>query len=171
MANSAPVLNSTLTRVDTIYEDSATNIVPFAIFNVGVEYSNGPFTFKGQYPYVDGATDADIPSSKIGIAIIAVAGVTAGTVEYSNDNGATWKTAGTAPAGQAIVFKGESLLRYTPPADANGARTITFHAWDGTGGYNSGDFVNIAAVGTGGSTPFSTATATHTLILHQMMAM
>lgn len=156
MANTAPVLNSALSRVNHLYENTTVNSVPFSYFNSGTNN-------LGQL--VDGVTDIDgIPLGGFGIAITGVTGVTGGIVEYSLDN-VHWFVAATAPVGSAIVFKGDTFLRYTPPVNANGARTITFNAWDGTGGYNSGDIVNITAVGTGGSTPFSAASATHTIII------
>ena len=157
MANTAPVLNSTLTRVNHIYENTYTGSVPFNYFNFGLD------SFGAS---INGATDADLPVGSIfGIAITGVTGVTGGTVEYSVDGGTHWLVAATAPAGSAVVFAADTLLRYTPPADANGTRLMTFRAWDGTGGYVSGQVVNLTTAGTGGSSPFSADTATHSLVI------
>ena len=153
MANSAPVLNTSLTRINSIYEDTYTGSVPASFFNDGV---NALGTF------VPGATDVD--GNLLGIAIIGQTGIAGGLLEYSVDN-LHWFTAVMPPIDYVLVFKGDTQIRYTPPVDANGTSTLTYRTWDGTGGYNSGDVVNITTVGTGGSTPFSVNTATHQLIV------
>ena len=153
MANSAPVLNTSLTRINSIYEDTYTGSVPASFFNDGV---NALGTF------VPGATDVD--GNLLGIAIIGQTGIAGGLLEYSVDN-LHWFTAVMPPIDYVLVFKGDTQIRYTPPVDANGTSTLTYRTWDGTGGYNSGDIVNITTVGTGGSTPFSVNTATHQLIV------
>jgi uncharacterized delta-60 repeat protein len=152
MANSAPVLNATLTRINSIYEDTYTGAVSASFFNFGLD------AFGNFVP----ATDVD--GNLLGIAIIGQTGIAGGVFEYSFDS-LHWVTAVMPPVGSVLVFKGDTLIRYTPPVDANGTSTMTYRAWDGTGGYNSGDIVNITAVGTGGSTPFSADTATHQLIV------
>ena len=153
MANSAPVLNTSLTRINSIYEDTYTGSVPASFFNDGVD------AFGNRVP---GATDVD--GNLLGIAIIGQTGIAGGLLEYSMDN-LHWFTAVMPPAGSVVVFKADTWLRYTPPIDVNGTSTITYHTWDGTGGYNSGDIVNITTVGTGGSTPFSAASTTHQLVV------
>ncbi len=153
MANSAPVLNTSLTRINSIYEDTYTGSVRASFFNDGVDAFGN---------FVPGATDVD--GNLLGIAIIGQTGIAGGLLEYSVDE-LHWFTAVMPPAGSVVVFKADTWLRYTPPVDANGTSTITYHTWDGTGGYNSGDIVNITAVGTGGSTPFSAASTTHQLVV------
>ena len=153
MANSAPVLNTSLTRISSIYEDTYTDSVRASFFNDGVNAFGN---------FVPGATDVD--GNLLGIAILGQTGIAGGLLEYSVDN-LHWFTAAMPPADSVVVFKADTWLRYTPPADANGTSTITYRTWDGTGGYNSGDIVNITTVGTGGSTPFSVNTATHQLIV------
>ena len=153
MANTAPVLNTSLTRINSIYEDTYTGSVPASFFNDGLDALGN---------FVPGATDAD--GNLLGIALIGQTGIVGGLLEYSLDN-IHWLAATMPPLGSVLVFKSNTFIRYTPPVDANGSSTITYRTWDGTGGYSSGDIVNIAAVGTGGSTPFSVNTATHKLIV------
>ena len=156
----APVLtttSATFTRVAHIYENTNTGSMPFSLFNYAFDTALGE--------YAPGASDDVTTTDLIGIAITGVSGITGGIVEFSIDGGAHWAVAANAPLGSAIVFKGDTLLRYTPPADANGTRTITFNAWDGTGGFNSGDIVDLAVTGTGGNTPFSSISTTSDLII------
>ena len=160
--NDAPVLDASLVREVTIPEDSVTSETPGTpiwMFNWGYSQAEGKT--------IAGATDVDVQNApngyqSLGIAVTGVAGVTGGTVEWSADGGATWHT-DTPVAGEALLLGGDALLRYTPPLNANGDRTITFHTWDGTGGYNTGDHIAVANIVTGGTSPFSVATATHTL--------
>ena len=153
----APILVSSLSRQDFIPEDSTTSNY-FYYFNMGRDISN---------TLIDGAIDLETPSNQIGIAITDCIGITDGIVEYSNDNGTTWIFVPNAYVSKehALLFLGTDLLRYTPPLNANGDRTITFHAWDGTGGYKSGDYVDLSKIGVGGSKPFSAEDATETLTI------
>ena len=107
MANSAPVLNTSLTRINSIYEDTYTGAVPASFFNDGV---NALGTF------VPGATDVD--GNLLGIAIIGQTGIAGGLLEYSVDN-LHWFTAVMPPIDYVLVFKGDTQIRYTPPVDAN----------------------------------------------------
>ncbi len=156
-ANDSPILNPDLIRQDTVLEDTTTTVVLGSYFNTG---SLGT---------VDGVTDADgTPASSIGIAITGVSGVVTGLAEYSHD-GVNWFTFNPSneqvSTTHALLLSGSDYFRYTPPLNTTGDRTITFHAWDGGGGYATGDFVNLTSVGVGGSSPFSETTATETLTI------
>jgi len=146
-ANTAPTLDTNINFQDSVNEDEVGTPVP------GTWFVNHTFT-----PSLDSDNDP------IGIAITELGGaVTGGTVEISTDGGNTWTTVTeTVSETNALLLSATDLLRYTPPLNENGDRVITFHAWDGTGGYVSGSYVDISGL-LGGSDPFSTDVAHHTL--------
>ncbi|NOU26225.1 MAG: hypothetical protein HOO90_11910, partial [Methylotenera sp.] len=174
-SNNAPLLdadtNLTLVRVAPMFQGDVGEAVQVSLFNSGFlpDYSG----------FVEGASDPDgLAANQLGVAIIGVSGtsdtgdVTLGTVHFSTDSGVTWQVAAQADVGEALLFTGSTLLRYTPPADASGIRTIEFHTWDGTGEsapgvpYVSGQVITFDSVAdTGGTTPFSSNTATHNLLI------
>lgn len=157
--NNAPILNPDLTRSLEMFQGDSTTPIACSYFNDGFD----------SFSLTEGAVDLDgKSSSELGIAVVNVSGVTGGTVEYSIDSGKTWIIdKNVLASGEATVFAGNTLIRYTPPANATGERTMEFHTWDGTGGYKSGQKVNLDKIGTGGSTPFSIDTASHTLYINE----
>ncbi len=104
-------------------------------------------------------TDADAGA----LEGIAVAGVdnSNGTWEYTINGGGTWLAFGTpdTSAARLLAADANTYVRFVPNSNWNGTVTngLTFHAWDQTGGSNGG--TDDLTANTGGSTPFSTATA------------
>jgi len=129
-----------------INEDGSVSTLPFSIFADLV-----------------GAIDAD--GDSIGVVITSLQALENDAFEYSTDNGDTWHLidGGVISETNAQVFSGSDVFRYTPQTNSNGIHQFTFRAWDGGGGYSTGDFVNLTVTGLGGSSPFSAAIATHTL--------
>lgn len=149
--NDAPVLNSTLVQnLTPIEEDPTTN--------------NGNLIAN----LVEGAvTDLD-PNALTGIAVTAVDN-TNGIWQYSTDNGTNW-TAFDNPAPSAarlLAADTNTRIRFVPNPNYNGSPTgITFRAWDQTRG-TVGSTIDISATNAfGGSTAFSTETATATITVN-----
>lgn len=150
--NTAPVLDKTIAHVDNFAAGTAGVAVDISHF---LQDSDGKL-----------GTTQDADGDPLGIVITGISGLTTGSVEISSDDGTSWTTLpnGTLSETSGLVLAAGTLLRYTPPSDVyNTTRTITYHVWDGNGGYNTGDLVNVTQIGTGGSHPFSTNTTTHTL--------
>jgi VCBS repeat-containing protein len=93
-----------------------------------------------------------------GIAVIGTGGI-AGTWQFSVD-GTDWTDFPAVSAGAALLLDGATQLRFVPAADANGTATLTYRAWDQTAGTastsGSAQTADIATIGTGGATAFST---------------
>ncbi|HYD76783.1 DUF4347 domain-containing protein, partial [Ramlibacter sp.] len=115
---------------------------------------------------VAGQSDVDGAGALKGIAITALGGtgVEGGTWYYTTNNGLSWMQVGSAPGEAAALLlaaDGNSRLYYRPGADLNGLvdPAVTFRAWDRTSGSNGGT-ADTGGANNGGTTAFSSATAT-----------
>lgn len=110
--------------------------------------------------YTGGISDAD-PNAAKGIAVTGNAPAQ-GVWWYTTNGGTTWTQIGTVSDSNALLLTntGESRVYFQPNADYNGtiADALTIRAWDRTQGSNGGRF-NIAASGTGGTTPIDAGAA------------
>jgi VCBS repeat-containing protein len=108
-----------------------------------------------------GISDVDTASGR-GIAIVG-ADTSNGTWWFSINGGASWSVLGTPSESAATLLAadGATRLYFEPNADYNGTApaNLTIRAWDLSTGSNGG-MANIGAIGTGGTTPFSTQTDT-----------
>jgi len=110
-----------------------------------------------------GADISDVdPGALQGVAIVGADG--GGTWQYSTNGGVTWLALGNVAETSARLLRSGDRIRFHPAANWNGTADITFHAWDQTSG-SVGALTDLTATGTGGSTAFSTATATASLIV------
>ena len=93
-----------------------------------------------------------------GIAVISVDN-TNGTWQYSTNSGGVWNSFGSPDATSARLLAADAstLVRFVPTANYDGAASIVLRAWDRTAG-TAGNTANVT--GNGGSTPYSSATAT-----------
>src|SRR5205085_11009323 len=86
---------------------------------------------------------------------------------YSLDNGASWQALGAVTNTNARLLAADANTRlfFLPNANFNGtlASALMFHAWDRTSGSNGG---LADASATGGSTAFSNATDTASLVIN-----
>ena len=100
-------------------------------------------------------TDADNGAAIGGIALVGATGN--GTWQYSLD-GSNFTVLGTVSESSALLLANNAVLRYIPDGKNGETPTITYHAWDTTGGANGvrADLTQPGAVG--GSTSFSTDT-------------
>ncbi len=133
--NSAPVLASASPLMGTTDEDTTTTI--------------GLASFLG-------STISD-PDTGAVIGGIAVTGTTGnGTWQYSLDNGTTFTAVGTLSGTTALLLPNNAELRYIPDGKNGETASITYRAWDTTGGA-SGITVDLAQAGlVGGAGPYST---------------
>ena len=103
-------------------------------------------------------TDAD-SGALSGIAVSAVDNSN-GAWQYSTNGGSTWNNFGspTNATARLLAADANTYVRFVPNANWNGtvAGGITFRAWDQTSG-TAGSTADTST--NGGSTPFSTATA------------
>ncbi|WP_139826424.1 DUF4347 domain-containing protein [Derxia lacustris] len=111
-----------------------------------------------------GSGDAD-SGALGGIAVTGLAGN--GSWEFSTDSGATWTALGSVSASNAALLTSATQLRYTPDGLNGETASISFVAWDRTSGSASATgSVSSADTGTrGGTTAFSAATATASLVV------
>ena len=148
--NSAPVLipATSSPSMGTTPEDTVTTIDLATFINA----SPGTST-----QITDSDTDAVIG----GIALTGVTGK--GTWAYSLDGGATFVAVGTISDSSALLLPKDAELQYTPGNNGAETPTVTYQAWDTTGGADGvrADLSQFAPFGD--PTPFSVATDTATL--------
>ncbi len=153
--NDAPVLDSTtVLTLDAINEDAGAPVNGVAS---GTLVSN----------VVGGISDPDSGALQ-GIAIIGVDD-SQGTWWFTTNGGTSWSALGTpsASAARLLAADANTRLHFQPNANWNGtlASALTIRGWDRSLGTNGGQ-ANINVEGTGGSTPFSTATDTVSLTVN-----
>ncbi|HNB64921.1 MAG TPA: DUF4347 domain-containing protein, partial [Rhodocyclaceae bacterium] len=103
-------------------------------------------------------TDADSGAAS-GIAVTATVSST-GTWQYSLDNGSTWNGVGSVSGNSALLLRSTDRLRFVPDGLNGTTASVTFRAWDQSSG-SAGNKVDAST--NGGTTAFSTATATSNL--------
>ena len=115
---------------------------------------------------VDNVTDSDA-GAKLGIAVTA-ANTSNGSWWYSKNNGTNWY-AGRGDEYEREIAGGRCHTRiyFTPNTNYYGtlSNAITFRAWDQTSGTNGG---SASTSKNGGSTAFSTATDTASLMVEDL---
>jgi hypothetical protein len=143
VANQAPTLGANAVTLPAIPQGNTNS--------GGVDLA----TLTGQLNISD--TDGD----PAGIAITA-ADSSNGQWQYSTDGGTTWNALGAVSTTAARLLNNASItrVRFVPNATFNGAATFTLRAWDQSTGANGG-LADTTTVG--GTSPFSTATATATI--------
>jgi len=111
-----------------------------------------------------GTTISDLDSTNPGnandpVGIAITGAVSSGTWQFSTDGGGFWNDVANASlsTSAALLLRGQDLLRFDGD-DANGENaTLTYRAWDQTGGSNGlqGTLFDAASLGFGGGSPFS----------------
>ena len=110
-------------------------------------------------------TDVTQGAAVGGIALTGASG--SGTWTYSLD-GTTFTPVGTVSGNSALLLPSTAELRYTPGGTNSETATITYCAWDATSGAD-GDRVDLTVAGAvGGSTAFSLATDTASLVVNDV---
>jgi hypothetical protein len=103
-------------------------------------------------------TDVDTGAVQ-GIAVTGLNSST-GAWQYSLDNGTTWNAVGTVASNSALLLRSSDKLRFVPDGMNGTLASVTYCAWDRTGG-TAGSMADTTT--NGGTTAFSTATATSTI--------
>lgn len=143
--NDAPVLDSTqVQNFTTITEDDIVNSGNTVASLLGTSVSDVDF------------------GAVLGIAITAttVAGNGAGKWQFSTDGGLTWIDVGAVSNSSALLLRSTDRVRLLPDANNGNTGSITFRAWDQTGATSGQQGTKTNSSPNGGTTPFSTATAT-----------
>ncbi len=111
-------------------------------------------------------SDADAGSVE-GIAVTGVDNSN-GTWEYTINGGGTWLAFGTpgTTTARLLAADASTYVRFVPNPDWNGTVTngLSFHAWDRTSGSNGS--TDDLTGNTGGATPFSSATASSSIVIN-----
>ena len=106
--------------------------------------------------------DVDFFGTFAGVAISGNAATAAeGVWQWSMDGGGSWVDVPTdLSSTHALLLCECPLLRFVPAADFNGAApALTVHLIDDSAGpVTDGDFADLVATGTGGTTPYSATT-------------
>ena len=114
-----------------------------------------------------GLTSGDAEGASLGLAVIDADGN--GEWQYSTDStdgiGGNWTTFPTVSASNALLLSDTTWVRYAPDTMAGESASLTFRAWDGTGGSASGFAAPSTSdpAGGGGTSPFSAGTAQATV--------
>src|SRR4029079_9411774 len=94
-----------------------------------------------------------------GIAVTSLVSST-GIWQYSTDAGTTWTGVGAVSSSSALLLRSTDKLRFVPDGQNGTTASVTFRAWDQTSGTQG---TKVDTTTSGGSTAFSTATATSTI--------
>jgi hypothetical protein len=158
VANSAPALDASKSPALT-GESQANTTAPIGA--VG--------TLVSQLVSVTGiANYSDADGNPAGIALVGTdtSTATGGAWYYTTDGGTTWSSVGSVTTANALLLKTDSNTRLYFMTNSSYAGTmssaITFRAWDQTAG-SAGSKVDTST--NGGTTSFSTATDTASLII------
>jgi large repetitive protein len=145
-SNASPVLTAANPSLATTNEDTTVT------FNLATFINNDSGTTI--------ITDTDDNAVIGGIALVDATGN--GTWQYSLD-GTTFSSVGAVSESSALLLPNNAILRYIPDGKNGETSSITYRAWDTTGGANGvrADLSQSGAVG--GSTAFSANTDTAAL--------
>ncbi|MGE0758579.1 MAG: Ig-like domain-containing protein [Pirellulaceae bacterium] len=105
------------------------------------------------------ASDVDIPTNSLGIAVTGLTKRSGGAWEFSVNGGASFSAIpASISESQALLLRPADLLRYLPDQQNGEVATITYLAWDQTS-HSAGTQVDLTgASATGGTSAFSDRT-------------
>ena len=146
--NDAPVLNNAGTMTLTLITEDDTNNVGNTVADIIASASGNRIT------------DADSAAIE-GIAITALNSIY-GKWQYSLDNGTSWLDVGTVSNASALLLRSTDSIRYLPQFENGSTPDLTFRAWDQTSG-TAGS--KVTTVTNGGTTAFSSATETASIVV------
>ncbi|MBF0171486.1 MAG: hypothetical protein HQK87_10450, partial [Nitrospinae bacterium] len=137
--NDAPVLTAAAPALTSITEDATTNA------------GQTVASFLG-----GSVTDVDTGS----VHGIAITSLTSGNGVWQYDAGGGWTDIGAVSATSALLLRSTDSIRFVPDGKNADSGTLTYRAWDQTGGA-TGNKVDVSS--NGGTTAFSVATDTATI--------
>ena len=141
-----PSFSKTVAITPVRHNDAPVNNIPAAIPAIQEDAVNNSGSLVSSFL---SSTDVDA-SAVSGIAVTANDN-THGAWQYSIDGGASWLAFGTASDAAARLLRSTDLVRFVPTPDYNGTATITYRAWDRTGG-TAGSTVDLSAASSYGTT-------------------
>ena len=145
--NDAPMLDTSVgLTLDTIPEDATSNsgnTVAHILASAGTN------------PITDANNDA------VGIAITSLNSGN-GTWQYSLNGGSSWTSVGTVSTSAALLLRDTDRLRFVPDGLNGTNANFTFSAWDQTTALAG---TQVSVLSNGGTTAFSTATATASIVV------
>ncbi len=156
--------------------DNSTTVIATAVNTAPVLTGANNLTAIQQNPTVN---NGDLVSSLIsghvidpdlgqteGIAVTAIDN-THGDWQYTTDGGTNWTGIGAVDDGHSLLLSGDGLtrVRFVPDGTISGivANGITFRAWDGSSGSVA---TKNDTTTNGGTTPYSTATASSSIFIN-----
>ena len=110
-----------------------------------------------------GITDVDTGAVK-GVAITGLT-FTYGTWEYTTNGGATWTSIGIVSEASALILRSNDRIRFVPDGLHGETATITYKAWDQTGGTAGFQGAKLNTNTSGGISPYSAATDTASVVV------
>lgn len=110
-----------------------------------------------------GITDVDTGAVK-GVAITGLT-FTYGTWEYTTNGGTTWNSIGIVSEASALILRPNDRIRFVPDGTHGETATITYKAWDQTGGTAGLQGVKFDTTTSGGTSPYSAATDTASVVV------
>ena len=112
---------------------------------------------------IGGITDVDTGALK-GVAITGLTS-TYGTWEYTTNGGTTWNSIGIVSEASALILRPNDRIRFVPDGTHGETATITYKAWDQTGGTAGFQGVKFDTTTSGGTSPYSAATDTASVVV------
>lgn len=144
--------SDTHTVTITVHGENDAPVIASTNVSLGASVATGEHVST----FLSGVTDVNLDDLH-GIAISATGG--SGTWQYSLD-GTNWNTL-TPSDNAALLLDANDYVRFVPSGPT--VASLTYHAWDETSG-SAGTTADLtAAAATGGTTAFSTGTATATV--------
>ena len=137
VANTAPVLTPATPNFTTITEDDVANPGDLVSTLLGASVADANF-----FP-VEGIAVTGLVSSN-------------GTWEYNTGSG--WNPVGAVSDASALLLAADDRLRFVPDTLNADAGSVTYRAWDQTGGTYAQVGTKVNTAPNGGSTPYSTNT-------------
>lgn len=143
--NDAPVLTPVSPTLSPLTDSSTTNTGNLVTSLIG------------------GITDVDTSALK-GVAITGLTS-TYGTWEYTTNGGTTWNSIGIVSEASALILRPNDRIRFVPDGTHGETATITYKAWDQTGGTAGFQGIKLNTTTSGGTSPYSAATDTASVVV------
>ena len=140
-----PTFSKTIAISPVRKNDAPVNNAPSAIAGIQEDAVNNSGSLVSSF-----LSSTDVDGNSLGIAVTATDN-SHGTWQYSTDNGAIWTAFGTPSDASARLLRSTDMVRFVPAADFAGTATITYRAWDRTGG-TAGSTVDLSAASSYGTT-------------------
>ncbi|MFA6144928.1 MAG: hypothetical protein WCW84_06065 [Sulfurimonas sp.] len=167
------VANNVVVNIAAVNDAPVVNVATYSALqatNAAVIYDASDLVHQsGGSKYI--GTDVETSYSSLGIALTSI-DTTKGKWYSSSDSYyygnsyATWTEITNVSNTHALLINSYSTLKCIPADGVNGDVKFSYHVWDGSNSATNLSYVDISATGaTGGSTAYSTGTATQDIVL------